>query len=94
MLNSVGNLMLAGVAVGFIGVILYQNIRAILSVVRGHRIKNSFPTRQKDFLSLLRQLATALHVLKDWREIVAVVFWTILLWFSIAVPTWLVILAF
>ncbi len=45
-------------------------------------------------LSILKQLATALKILKDWREIAAIVFWTVLLWISIAVPTWVVLLAF
>ncbi|MDQ6788915.1 MAG: flippase-like domain-containing protein, partial [Acidobacteriota bacterium] len=44
--------------------------------------------------SILRQLAISLKILRDWREIVGVTFWTILLWFSIALPTWFVILAF
>jgi uncharacterized membrane protein YbhN (UPF0104 family) len=42
----------------------------------------------------MRQLAASLQILKDWREIAAVVFWTISLWLAIAIPTWLVILAF
>ena len=42
----------------------------------------------------MRQLAASLQILKSGREIFWVVFWTILLWLSIAVPTWLVILAF
>jgi uncharacterized membrane protein YbhN (UPF0104 family) len=40
------------------------------------------------------QLAVALNILKDWREIAWIIFWTILLWLSIAVPTWFVLLAF
>jgi uncharacterized membrane protein YbhN (UPF0104 family) len=45
-------------------------------------------------ISILRQLSSALGVLRDWRETATVIFWTILLWLAIAVPTWLVLLAF
>ena len=40
------------------------------------------------------QLAASLQILRNWREIFSVVFWTVMLWLSIAVPTLLVILAF
>jgi uncharacterized protein (TIRG00374 family) len=46
------------------------------------------------FLSLLRQLATSVEVLRSWREILWVSFWTIALWFSISIPTWLILQAF
>jgi uncharacterized protein (TIRG00374 family) len=46
------------------------------------------------FLSLLRQLATSVEVLRSWREILWVSFWTIALWFSISIPTWLILRAF
>jgi len=92
----VGNLMLVGVAVGFVGLYLYQRFAAeFIGWFERITDKKFIPNRiRKIFLSLLKQLATSLHILKDWREIVAVVFLTILLWFSIAVPTWLVLLAF
>ncbi len=92
----VGNLMLVGTAIGFVGLYIYQKFSAqFIKWFEGASDKKFIPQRlRKFFLSLLNQLATSLHVLKDWREIIAVVFWTILLWFSIAVPTWLVILAF
>jgi uncharacterized protein (TIRG00374 family) len=92
----VGNLMLAGVAIGFVGLYIYQKYSAqVIGWFERASDKKFIPARiRKIFLSLLKQLAVSLHILKDWREIVAVVFWTILLWFSIAVPTWLVILAF
>ncbi len=92
----VGNLMLLGVAVGFVGLYVYQKFAAqFIGWFERAADKKFIPKRiQLILLSLLKQLATSLHVLKDWREIAAIVFWTILLWFSIAVPTWLVILAF
>lgn len=92
----IGNLMLAGVVVGFVCLYIYQKYAAALNGWFARVIDRKFiPKRiQQIFLSLLKQLATSLHVLKNWREIAAVVFWTILLWFSIAIPTWLVLLAF
>ena len=95
-IKFIGNLMLAGVAVGFVGLYIYQKYSAqFIGWFERVSDKKFIPNRlRKIFLSLLKQLAVSLHILKDWREIVVVVFWTILLWFSIAVPTWLVILAF
>ena len=92
----IGNLMLAGVAVGFAGLYVYQKFsQRFIGWFERATDKKFVPKRiQKIFLSLLKQLAISLQVLKDWREIAWVVFWTILLWFSIAIPTWLVILAF
>ena len=92
----VGNLMLAGVFVGFLCLYVYQKY-SVSFITWAEKItdKKLIPQRLRQVLiSLLRQLAASLQVLKDWREVTAVVFWTMLLWFSIAIPTWLVILAF
>lgn len=92
----VGNLMLGGVFVGFLGLYFYQKFSARFIVWAEKITDRKFIPRRvrRIFISLLTQLAASLQVLKDWREIVAVVFWTMALWFSIAVPTWLVLLAF
>jgi glycosyltransferase 2 family protein len=92
----IGNLMLGGVVVGFIGLYIYQKFSTqFIGWFERASDKKFVPKRiRKIFLSLLKQLSKSLHVLKDWREVTAVIFWTILLWFSIAIPTWLVILAF
>ncbi len=49
---------------------------------------------RKVILSVLRQLAKSLDIFRDVREVLAVVLWTLALWLSIAIPTWLVINAF
>jgi len=92
----IGNIMLACVVVGFIGLFIYQRFAArIIRLTEKLTDRKFFPRRiRRILLSLLRQLAAALRILKNWREIVSVVFWTFMLWLSIAVPTWLVILAF
>ena len=91
-----GNLMLVGVIVGFLALYFYQKYSVqFIDWFERWANKILIPKKiQRVFLSLFKQLATSLEVLKDWREIAAVIFWTILLWFSIAIPTWLVILAF
>ncbi len=92
----VGNILLAGVAVGFLGLFIYQKFSApIIAKAEKLTDKKFVPRRiRRVFLSLMRQLAASLQILKSAREIFWVVFWTFLLWLSIAVPTWLVILAF
>lgn len=45
-------------------------------------------------LSVLRQLAKSLDIFRDIKEVLAVILWTLALWLSIAIPTWLVINAF
>jgi glycosyltransferase 2 family protein len=91
-----GVLMLVAVAMGFIGLYIYQRFSG--SIINWfERITNVriLPKRLRAiFLSVLRQLANALQILRDWREVAAVVFWTFVLWLGVAVPTWLVILAF
>ena len=92
----IGVLMLVGVAVAFVGLFIYQRI--------SHRVNAWFaeftdrkwiPKRiRKIFLSILEKLAGALAILTDWREMVLVSFWTFMLWLAIALPTWLVLLAF
>lgn len=95
-IKFIGNLLLVGVVVGFSCLYIYQKF-ALQIISWAERItdKKFVPRRiRRVFISLLNQLAASLQILKNWREIVSVVFWSILLWLSIAVPTWLVILAF
>lgn len=85
--------LLGCVLIGFIGLYVYQKY--------SEKIIGWFEKRQflknrigSIFLSILRQLGASLAILKDWREVLAVAFWTFLLWLAISVPTWLIILAF
>lgn len=45
-------------------------------------------------LSLLKQLAASLEILDSKKQSFLAIFWTVALWFSIAIPTWLVLKAF
>lgn len=91
-----GNIMLAGVVAGFITLIVYQrtSARAIAWASKATD-RRYVPKRIRAIIiSLMNQLAASLQILTDWREIASVTFWTIMLWLSIAIPTWLVLLAF
>ncbi len=92
----VGFLMLAGVLAGFIFLFFYQRIsdRFIGWTERVCR-KLRIPARiRKIIVSILKHLAAAVGVLRNWRQFMLATFWTLTLWFSIAIPTWLVLLAF
>ncbi len=95
-IKLVGNLMLAGTVFGFAALYFYQKYSgAIIDWTENAIDKRFIPRRVRSIiLSVLKQLAASLQVLKDWREVVSILFWTVMLWLSIAVPTWLVILAF
>ncbi len=92
----VGILMLVGVAAGIAMLVLYARYSApIIEWVRRVTDGKLMPRRvRRIFLSILKQLAAALQVFRNWREVVSVTFWTLMLWFAIAIPTWLVLLAF
>lgn len=94
--KMVGNLMLIGVALGFISLIIYQrNSAKIIGWAEKFTDIRILPEKiRRILLSILKQLAKALEVLRDWQEIASVTFWTIMLWLAIALPTFLVLLAF
>ncbi len=91
-----GYVMLVGVVLGFAGLIVYQRIAPrVIEFTRRLIDRKFIPKRiQLIILSVLKQLSTALGILRDWREIAGITIWTFTLWLAIAVPTWLVLLAF
>ncbi len=91
-----GWLMLAGVIGGFVALIIFQRVSTRVIEWTENAINRRWvPVRlQKIILSVLKQLASALAILRDWRETFWVSFWTLTLWFTISIPTWLVLLAF
>ncbi len=91
-----GYLMLAAVVVGFALLFVYQHVAEWAIEVVGDLTDRKFiPARlRKIILSLMRQLAAALAILKNWRQAALASFWTLSLWFAIALPTWFVLLAF
>lgn len=95
-IKLVGYLMLAGLVVGFAALILYQrNSARVIEKITVLTNRRFIPSRIRRIItSILKQLATALGILRDWRQVVVVSFWSITLWLAIALPTWLVLLAF
>jgi uncharacterized protein (TIRG00374 family) len=81
---------------GYTGLYLYRRWSERILEVAERALERPFiPTKLASIiLSLMRQLAAALAVLTSFKEILLVLFWTFMLWLSIAVPTWLVLLAF
>ncbi len=91
-----GLLMLLGVVTGFIVLIIFQrNSDRVTLWAEGFTDRQWMPKRLRAiFLSILRQLGSALAILTNWRQTLLVSFWTFSLWMAIAIPTWLVLLAF
>ena len=95
-IEIVGWLMLAGVMTGFVALAIYQRrSERFITWFDAFTKHKRIPQRiQKIFISVLTQLSSALGILRDWKEMFWVTFWTLALWFSISIPTWLVLLAF
>ena len=93
---TVGYVLLGAVAVGFAGLIVYQRISArVIALVARLTDRSFIPKRlRRIFLSILEKLSDALSILKDWREMLLVSFWSFTLWLAISLPTWLVLRAF
>ncbi|MGE3466258.1 MAG: lysylphosphatidylglycerol synthase transmembrane domain-containing protein [Pyrinomonadaceae bacterium] len=91
-----GNIMIGVVIAGFIGMVVYHRFAETFIRLASRVVGRSFvPGRiQEMILSLMKNLANALDILKSPREILLVTFWTSALWLSIAIPTWLILLAF
>ncbi len=95
-IRIVGIAMLVGVVAGFFALFYIQkNAGRVVAFAERIFDRKFIPLRIRHLISsIVRQTAASLQILRDWREIVGVCFWTILLWLSIALPTWFVILAF
>ncbi|MFL6374801.1 MAG: lysylphosphatidylglycerol synthase transmembrane domain-containing protein [Pyrinomonadaceae bacterium] len=92
----VGNLMFAG-AVAFVAFLLVYQWKSQPIIDWFARIteRKVIPPRLRLIvLGLMEQLATSLKVLTSWKEIFLVSVWTVLLWFAISIPTWMVLRAF
>lgn len=92
----VGWVMLAAVIAGFVFLIIFQRVSDRFIAWFDALLNRSWiPSRvRKIAISILRQLSSALAILRDWKQAFWVSFWTLTLWFAIAIPTWLVLLAF
>ncbi len=95
-IEIIGWLLLVGAIAGFVALIVYQRIsEGVIRWFDRFTTRSWIPTRlQRIFISVLKQLSSALAILRDWRQTFWVSFWTLMLWFAIALPTWFVLLAF
>jgi len=93
----VGILMLAGVVAGIAFLFVFHKFSEPI-IARVEKFLNGLgflPERlRKVIVSILKQLAKSLDIFRDLKEVVAVVLWTLALWLSIALPTWLVVNSF
>lgn len=94
--KTLGIVMLFAVAFGFIVLYYYQkHSEKIIPWIERVADKKFIPGKIKSIIvSIATQLAASLRILRDWREVLAVSFWTTLLWLGITMATWLTILAF
>ena len=95
-IRLVGNLMFAAAVLFIIFLVIYQwKSQPIIDWAARISDRKFIPARLRSIvLGLMEQLATSLKVLRSRREIFWVSFWTLMLWFAISVPTWLVLQAF
>ena len=93
---TIGYALLALVVLGFVALVIYQRISPrVIAWVARVTDRPFIPQRlQRIFISVLEKLSGALEILKDWREMLLVSFWSFMLWLAISVPTWLVLIAF
>jgi uncharacterized membrane protein YbhN (UPF0104 family) len=90
-------LLLAGVIAGIAFLFIFHKFSEPI-ISRFEKFLNALsflPVRVRGVVvSILRQLAKSLNIFRNFREVMAVILWTLSLWFAIAVPTWLTINAF
>jgi glycosyltransferase 2 family protein len=92
-IRFVGYLMLVGVVCGIISLVIFQTYshKIVIWLEKQTFLKNKLG---KIFLSIFKQLGNALSILRDWKQLVSVIFWSVALWFAIAFPTYFVLKAF
>ncbi|CAN5395523.1 hypothetical protein BH10ACI3_BH10ACI3_11300 [soil metagenome] len=95
-IKLVGNVLSALILVGIIGLIVYHRYSAgIIGFFARLTDRKFVPVRlRKLFLSVLEKLAASLDILQSPVGVFLSIFWTAVLWLSIAIPTWLILLAF
>ena len=97
LVKKAGLLLLALAIAGLAGLALFKKyseraIARVESILTRIRFIPAVVTRT--VLVVLKQLAEALSVLVNWRELLAVVGWTVMLWFAVAFASWCVLHAF
>ena len=95
--NRIGLLMLAGTALGIIGLAVFGYFSEPVTGWLETKITN-FRFLPKSIsrivLSLVKNLAASFKILRDPKELALLIFWTAILWFTISLPTYFVLTAF
>lgn len=97
LVNRAGLLMLVAMFFGIVALVIFQRYSdAILRWVEPILLeKLPLPRRlTATIFNLFQSLAASLQILKDPKELAITIFWTVMLWLSVALPTYLVITAF
>jgi uncharacterized protein (TIRG00374 family) len=95
-IKVVGNTMSAAIILGIVALIVYHRFsEPIIKWFERLTDRKFIPRRLREiFLSLLEKLAASLDILKSPLDVFLAIFWTAVLWLAIALPTWLILLAF
>lgn len=95
-IKVVGNTLGGIIVLGIIGLIVYYRYsEPIIGWFTRLTDRRFIPRRVREiFLSLLKRLALSLDILKSPVDVALAIFWTAVLWLAIALPTWLILLAF
>ncbi len=97
LVNRAGLLMLIGTGVGLVALAIFTYYsQPIVEFVENwlDRLRFAPKNLKRVVLSLLKNLAASLQILRDPKELALIVFWTGTLWFAISLPTYLVLSAF
>ena len=95
-LNQAGAALLAGAIAGLAALVLFQKrSKPIIAWLETNSAGWPLPEKLiRIIVSAFKNLALALSVFVNWRELAAVSGWTAVLWFSIIIYDWLVLRAF
>lgn len=91
-----GNVMGAVILASIIALVIYHRFsRPIIGFFERLTDRKFVPFRLRYILlRVLKNLASSLDILKSPMGIFLSIFWTVVLWLCIAIPTWLILLAF
>ncbi len=95
-IKYVGNVLGVVILVCIVGLVIYYQFSERIIGFFGRVTDRKFiPGRLRYvFMRILKNLASSLDILKSPVGVFLSIFWTAVLWLSIAIPTWLILLAF
>lgn len=95
-IKYVGNIMGGVILASIVALVVYHRFsQRILGFFERVTDRKFIPGRLRYiFLRVLKNLGSSLDILKSPVGIFLSIFWTVVLWLCIAIPTWLILLAF